>query len=59
MRMDRGAFDSAMVIDFCKDFGVHMMFLSIVHPQANRQADSTNKVFLKGLKKKLDGAKCP
>lgn len=31
--------------------------MSVVHPQANGQAKSANKIILKGLKKKLDDVK--
>ena len=33
------------------------MFISIFHPNANGQAKSSNKMILKGIKKKLDGTK--
>lgn len=50
-------FASTMVIDFSKDLGVQIKFVSVVHPQANDQAESANKIILKGLKKKIDEAK--
>lgn len=34
-----------------------MKFVSVVHSQANGQAESANKVILNGIKKKLDDAK--
>lgn len=43
-----------MVTDFYKDLGMQTKFLSVVHPQANKKAESTNKVILKEHKKKLD-----
>lgn len=46
-----------MVIDFCKYLVVHTDFVSVLHLYANGQAKSANKVFLEGLKKKLDDAK--
>lgn len=46
-----------MVIVLCKDLGVQISVVSVVHPQANRQAELVNKVILKGLKKNLDDAK--
>lgn len=46
-----------MVIDFCKDLGVQIKFMCIVHSQAVGQAEYMNKVIIKGLKKKLDDAK--
>lgn len=42
-----------MVTKFCQELGVKMKSISIVHPQD----ESTNKVILKELKKKLNDAK--
>lgn len=50
-------FTSATVTNFCHKLGVQTKFVSVVHPQANGKVESTNKVFLKGLKKKLYDAK--
>lgn len=50
-------FASAMVTDFCKYLGLQMKFISVVYLQSNSQVESGNKVILKGLKKKLNGAK--
>lgn len=46
-----------MITDFYKYLGVKMNFLSVVHPRAKGQAESTNKLIIMGLKKKLDDAK--
>lgn len=50
-------FSRTMVIEFCKDLGVQTKFVSVVHPQANGQAESVNNIILKGLTKNLDDAK--
>lgn len=42
-------FVSIMVTGFFKEFGMQIKFVSAVHPQANIQVESTNKVILKGL----------
>ncbi|XP_057444495.1 uncharacterized protein LOC130736721 [Lotus japonicus] len=44
-------------IEICADLGIEMRFASVEHPQTNGQAESANKVILKGLKKKLYEAK--
>lgn len=46
---------STVVTDFYKDLGMQTKSLFVVHPKANGQVQSTNKVLLKGLEKKLDG----
>lgn len=43
-----------IVIDLCCKLDVQMKFFYVVHLQSNRQAESTNKVILKRIKKKLD-----
>lgn len=50
-------FSGDMVIYFCRDLEVKMMSIFVVHPQDNGQKESTSKVILKGLKKKLDDTK--
>ncbi|GAU47368.1 hypothetical protein TSUD_403710 [Trifolium subterraneum] len=52
-----GAFQNSSVADFCKEWGIQLSFTSVEHPQANGQAESTNKVILQGLKKRLEAAK--
>ncbi|XP_057757869.1 uncharacterized protein LOC130976929 [Arachis stenosperma] len=39
------------------DLKIHHQFTSVEHPQANGQAEATNKVILAGLKKRLQDAK--
>nr|KYP57086.1 Retrovirus-related Pol polyprotein from transposon 17.6 [Cajanus cajan] len=46
-------FASSRVRDFCKGIGIRMTFTSVEHPQSNGQAESTNKVILSGLKKRV------
>ncbi|XP_057432118.1 uncharacterized protein LOC130724836 [Lotus japonicus] len=56
--MDNGTqFTSNITREFCADMGIEMRFASVEHPQTNGQAESANKVILKGLKNKLDEAK--
>jgi transposase InsO family protein len=50
-------FASSTVINFCKHLGIQTKFVSVIHPQANRQVESANKVILNGIKKKLEVAK--
>jgi hypothetical protein len=50
-------FASSAVVDFCKHRGIQKKFASGIHPQANGQAESANKVILNGIKKKLEDAK--
>jgi transposase InsO family protein len=50
-------FASSTVIDFCKHLGIQTKSVSVIHPQANGQAESANKVILNGIKKKLEAAK--
>lgn len=50
--LDNGSqFTSIIVIDFYHELGVQTKFVSIIHPWANGQGESTNKVILKGIKK--------
>lgn len=55
---DNGSqFASTSIIEFCKDLGIQNQFISVEHPQANGQAEATNKIILSGIKKKLYKAK--
>lgn len=57
--LDNGTqFSSATVIDFCKDIWVQTKFVFVVHPHVNGWVELANKIILKGIKKKLDEAKC-
>lgn len=46
-------FISSIVVDFTYDLGVLKKFIYVVHPQANMQVESTNKLILGGIKKNL------
>jgi len=50
-------FASTSVVDFCTHLGIQTKFVSVIHPQANGQAEAANKVILNGIKKKLEPAK--
>jgi len=50
-------FTSTSVVDFCTQLNIQTKFVSVIHPQANEQAEAANKVILNGIKKKLESAK--
>ncbi|XP_075658923.1 uncharacterized protein LOC142628767 [Castanea sativa] len=50
-------FDSQSFRDFCSGLGIKNQFLSLGHPQANRQTEVTNQTLLKIIKAKLDVTK--
>ena len=50
-------FDNALFKDFCKHFGIQNYYSSPAHPQANGQAEVTNRSLLKIIKTRLEGAK--
>lgn len=39
---------------FCKDNEIKLSFTSVYHPQTNGQVESTNKILVKILKRKID-----
>lgn len=41
----------------CDDLQITQHFTSVEHPQTNGQAEAANRVILRGLKRRLDGAK--
>ena len=43
--------------DFCKEWGIKLTFSTPRYPQANGQAESTNKTLMSSLKKRLKQAK--
>ncbi|XP_025661266.1 uncharacterized protein [Arachis hypogaea] len=43
--------------EFLTNLGIKQKFSSVEHPQTNGQVESTNKVILQGLKKRLDSKK--
>ncbi|GAU22916.1 hypothetical protein TSUD_326890 [Trifolium subterraneum] len=42
-------FASEKVVEYCRGKGIQNTFISVEHPQANGQAESTNKVILRAL----------
>ncbi|CAN1318888.1 Pol polyprotein (Fragment) [Linum perenne] len=48
-------FDSQVFKEFCNDLKINLKFASVAYPQANGQAEATNKLTLQGLKKRVDG----
>ena len=50
-------FDNQGFRDFCSNFGIRNQFSSPRHPQANGQAEVSNRTLLKIIKTKLDDAK--
>ena len=56
--LDNGRqFDNQGFRDFCSNLGIRNQFSSPGHPQANGQAEVTNRTLLKIIKTKLDDAK--
>jgi transposase InsO family protein len=47
-------FTSEKVIQLCEEKGIRNTNVSVEHPQANGQAEATNKVILRAIKKKLE-----
>ena len=55
---DNGSqFISKRTTDFCSAWGIKMITCTPVHPQANGQAESSNKIIVNNLKKRLDKKK--
>ena len=55
---DNGSqFISKRTIDFCSAWGIKMITSTPVHPQANGQAEASNKIIVNNLKKRLDKKK--
>jgi len=50
-------FDNSLFRDFCRHFGIQNHYSSPTHPQANGQAEVTNRSLLKIIKTRLEGAK--
>ena len=52
---DNGSkFISKRTIEFCTSWGIKMIMSNPVHRQANIQAESSNKIIVNNLKKRLD-----
>ena len=50
-------FASFQLKKLCEDVGIQQVFASVEHPQTNGQVESSNRVFLRGLKRRLEKAK--
>ncbi|KAK2375469.1 hypothetical protein QL285_076358 [Trifolium repens] len=46
-------FASEKVVQFCKEKEIQNTFISVEYPQANGQAESANKVFLRAIKRRI------
>lgn len=46
-------FTSNQAREFCEEMGIQRRFSSVEHPHTNGQAESANKVILRGLKRRL------
>ncbi|XP_052189945.1 uncharacterized protein LOC127799756 [Diospyros lotus] len=57
-RDDHGTeFDSDAFRAFCYRWGISLRMASVAYPQANEQAEASNKTILHGLKTRLEKAK--
>ncbi|RDX62189.1 hypothetical protein CR513_59500, partial [Mucuna pruriens] len=50
-------FTSWSTASFCSELKIKQRFTSVEHPKANKQAEATNRVILKGLRRRLEEAK--
>lgn len=50
-------FVSSTMVDFCENLGILTKFILVVHPQVNRQTESSNTVILGRIRTKLDEAR--
>uniref|UniRef100_A0A2N9IVM6 Integrase catalytic domain-containing protein n=1 Tax=Fagus sylvatica TaxID=28930 RepID=A0A2N9IVM6_FAGSY len=50
-------FESRLFKGFCSDLGIKNFFSSLGYPQSNGQAETSNKIILNGIKRKLEEAK--
>ena len=50
-------FESKLFKGFCSDLGIRNFFSSPAYPQANKQAEVSNKIIIDGIKKRLEEAK--
>ncbi|GKV37206.1 hypothetical protein SLEP1_g45263 [Rubroshorea leprosula] len=46
-------FRAATLSSFCNDYGIELALTSVYTPQSNGQAESANKIFLRGLKTRV------
>ena len=47
----------ARFAEFCEDLNISHNFTSVAHPQANGEAEVTNRTLLQGIKTRLEKAK--
>jgi len=50
-------FASQQLDKLCTKLGIRKVFASVEHPQTNGQVESSNRVLLRGLKRRLEKAK--
>jgi len=50
-------FASQQLSKLCTEVGIKQVFASVEHPQTNRQVESSNRVLLRGLKRRLEKTK--
>ena len=43
--------------NLCAEVGIKQVFATVEHPQTNGQVESTNRVLLRGLKRRLEKAR--
>ncbi|XP_056696908.1 uncharacterized protein [Spinacia oleracea] len=58
MVFDHGKqFDNTPLQKWCKQFGIHLAYSAVCHPQSNGQAEAANKLILNALKKRVEDDK--
>lgn len=50
-------FVSSSVVEFCRNLKLRDQFIYVKYPQANSQAEASNKIILSGMKRKSDDTK--
>ncbi|XP_056689717.1 uncharacterized protein [Spinacia oleracea] len=50
-------FDNTPLQRWCKQFGIHLVYSAVCHPQSNGQAEAANKLILNALKKRVEDEK--
>ena len=50
-------FDNPTLKEMCQELGIHKLFSTPGHPQANEQVEAANKIIKDNLKKKLEQLK--